>query len=94
MHFQRGELGVVKGPDKLVLQVGVDDSSLIVHPFMLLVLAEYALLFPGSIQFWDSSQHSRVGRADKGGAGDTSIFLGRKDEPKVAVMESAKVALD
>ena len=35
-----------------------------------------------------------VGKADKGGVGDTSILLGRKGKPEVTVLTSVEVALD
>ena len=35
-----------------------------------------------------------VGKADKGGVDNTSILLGRKGKPEVAVMTSVEVALD
>ena len=37
---------------------------------------------------------SLVGKADKGGVGDTSILLGQKGKPEVAVMTSVEVALN
>ena len=35
-----------------------------------------------------------VGKADKGGVGNTSILLGRKGKPEVAALTFAEVALD
>ena len=35
-----------------------------------------------------------IGKADKGGVGNTSILLGRKGKPEVAVLTSVEVALD
>ena len=58
------------------------------------MFAEDALLFCGRRPCWELCRSSRVGRADKGGAGDVRIFLGRKDELEVAVLTSANVALD
>ena len=35
-----------------------------------------------------------VGKADKGGVGNTSMLLGRKGKPEVAVLTSVEVALN
>ena len=91
--FQRGQVGVVKVGDKMVLQGGFYHPSLVVIAMLLLVLSEEALILPGRRSCWDGCRSSRVGRADEGGVRDVSVLLGQKDEPKVAILASAEVAL-
>ena len=87
--FHHGDLGVVEGRYKLILQGGVDGSALVVHPSLFRVFTEDALLFPRRSPCLYVCRHSQVGWAFKVGARDTFILLGPKDDPKAAVLPSA-----
>ena len=76
------------------LQVSVNHTAPVVPLPILLVLLGEALLLPGRHPCWDSCFSSCIGQANKGVAGDTSVLLGWKDEPEVAVLPSAEVALN
>ena len=52
------------------------------------------LLLPGRRPLWDGCRSYRVGLAEKGGVSNTIILIWRKDDPEVAVLPSAKIALD
>ena len=60
---------------------------------ILLVLLEDALLLPGRRLCWDGCRSYQVRKDDKGVVGDASVLLGRKDDPEVPFLTSAKVAL-
>ena len=85
---------VVEHREQLVLQHRVYGSVLFLQPLLLHMLAEDSLLFCGRRSCWDLCCSSWVKREDKGGAGDTSIFLGREDEAEVDVLASVEVAVD
>ena len=57
------------------------------------MLFEEALLLPGSNTCWDGFCYAHIRQADKGGVRDSIVLIGRADNPKVAVLPSAKVAL-
>ena len=52
------------------------------------------ILLPGRIPCWDGFRSSQVGQVDEGGAGYVSVLLRQNNEPDVAVLTSAKVALN
>ena len=52
------------------------------------------LPFPGRLPFWGVYRYSWIWKAEKGATRDASIMLRQKDDPKVAVLASAEVALN
>ena len=92
--FQFGKVGVVEVGDEMVLQGRVNNPALAVLVTIILVLFEEALILPVWRPYWDGCRSSWVGQADEGGVGDTSILLDQKDEPVVAVLTCADVALN
>ena len=92
--FQLGEVGVIEGGDGLILQGGVDSSALVVHPYLLCLFNDDALLFPGRLPCCYVCRSSWVGWENEGDAGDASILIRWKDEPKVAVLAYDEVTLD
>ena len=77
----------------MVLQVGVYHPALVVQAPLLLEFSEEALLLPGRLPFSYGCRSSWVVRAYKRGIRDTSVLIGTKDKPKVAVFLSSKVSL-
>ena len=84
---------ILKDGDDLVLEGGINPSALIIDVPILLVFSEEELLLPGRRPLWDECHSSRVRWANKGGVGKSRILLKRKNDPKVDVLPSAKVAI-
>ena len=68
--FQHGEVGVVKGWYKLIIQGSVDGSAIVVHTSLFHVFAEDTIILPGWCPCWDVCHSSRARWVHKGGAGD------------------------
>ena len=58
------------------------------------MLLEEVLIIPIRCPCWYGYHYSQVGRADEGGAGDATVLLGNKEDPKVAVLTSSEVVPD